>query len=141
MTAYTAVCVLSCVRLFANSRTIAHYDPLLTGFYWQEYWSGLTFPLPSSGDLPHPGIKPTQPVLAGRSFTTVLPLWNFLIPKLQKKISSIKRKSTQIKYATVPFTFTEFIKDLNVSRFPVIAMVTNYPMQKEFPFASVIFFS
>ena len=28
------------------------------GFFRQEYWSGLPFPLP--GDLPEPGIKPTS---------------------------------------------------------------------------------
>ena len=30
------------------------------GFYRQEYWSGLPFPLP--GDLPDPGIEPTSPM-------------------------------------------------------------------------------
>ena len=29
-------------------------------FLWQEYWSGLPFPL--SGDLPNPGIEPMSPV-------------------------------------------------------------------------------
>ena len=37
------------------------------GFSRQEYWSGL--PLPSPGDLPHPGMERTSPVLAGRLFT------------------------------------------------------------------------
>ena len=31
------------------------------GFSRQEYWSGL--PLPSPGDLPHPGIEPRSPAL------------------------------------------------------------------------------
>ena len=30
------------------------------GFSWQEYWSGLLFPLP--GDLPNPGIESTSHV-------------------------------------------------------------------------------
>jgi len=34
------------------------------GFPRQEYWIGL--PVTSSGDLPHPGIKPLSPTLAGR---------------------------------------------------------------------------
>ena len=37
----------------------------------QEYWSGLSFPLP--GDLPDPGVEPVSPAspaLAGRFFTT-----------------------------------------------------------------------
>ena len=41
--------------------TIAHQDPLSTGFSRQEYWSGLKFPSP--GDLSHPGIKPGSPAL------------------------------------------------------------------------------
>ena len=28
------------------------------GFFWQEYWTGLSFSFP--GDLPHPGIKPVS---------------------------------------------------------------------------------
>ena len=35
---------------------IAHQAPLSIGFFWQEYWSGLPFPLP--GNLPDPGIEP-----------------------------------------------------------------------------------
>jgi len=31
------------------------------GILQQEYWSGL--PIPSPGDLPHPGIKPGSPAL------------------------------------------------------------------------------
>ena len=40
------------------------------GIFWQEYLSGMLFPLP--GDLPDPGIKLAflvSPVLAGRFFT------------------------------------------------------------------------
>ena len=33
-----------------------HQAALSTGFFRQEYWSGL--PSPSPGDLPNPGIKP-----------------------------------------------------------------------------------
>ena len=38
--------------------TVAHQAPLSVGFPRTEYWSGLL--LPSPGDLPHPGIKPTS---------------------------------------------------------------------------------
>ena len=41
------------------------------GFPSQEYWSGLPFPSP--GDLPHPGIKPESPILAGGFSTTEPP--------------------------------------------------------------------
>ena len=37
------------------------------GFFRQEYWSGLPFPLP--GHLPNPGIEPKSPALAGGFFT------------------------------------------------------------------------
>ena len=40
-------------------------------FSKQEYWSGL--PLPSPGELPQPGIKPTFPALAEGFFTTEPP--------------------------------------------------------------------
>ena len=41
------------------------------GFSRQEHWSGL--PFPPSGDLPHPGIEPVSPTLAGIFFTTEPP--------------------------------------------------------------------
>ena len=41
------------------------------GFSRQEYWSGLLFPSP--GDLPHLGIEPASPALAGGFFTTESP--------------------------------------------------------------------
>ena len=47
-----------------------HQAPLSTGFFRQEYWSGLPFPSP--GDLPDPGIEPkspASPALAGGFFT------------------------------------------------------------------------
>ena len=53
--------VLSCVRLFVTTWTIAHQAPLSVGLFWQEYWSELPFPPP--GDLPDPGIKPRSPTL------------------------------------------------------------------------------
>ena len=51
--------------------TVACQAPLSVRFPRQEYWSGLSFPLP--GDLPNPGIKPVSlnsPALAGGFFTT-----------------------------------------------------------------------
>ena len=52
--------------------TIAHQAPLSMGFLRQEYRSGLPFPSP--GDLPDSEIKPASPALAGRFFTTELPV-------------------------------------------------------------------
>ena len=65
------VCVLTHVWLFAAPWTLAHQAPLSMEFSRKEYWNGL--PLPTSGDLPNPGIKPKSPMsipLAGRFFTT-----------------------------------------------------------------------
>ena len=59
------------VPTFVTLWTVAHEVPLSMGFSKQEYWCGLTCPLP--GDLPDPGIEPTplrSPELAGRFFTT-----------------------------------------------------------------------
>ena len=50
---------LSLVRLFVTPWTVAYQAPPSVGFSRQEYWSGL--PLPSPGDLPHPGIEPRSP--------------------------------------------------------------------------------
>ena len=43
------------VRL-CDPMSVARQAPLCTGFFRQEYWSGL--PCPPPGDLPNPGIKP-----------------------------------------------------------------------------------
>ena len=46
-------------------------DYTVMEFSRQEYWSGLSFPLP--GDLPDPGVEPmspASPALAGGFFTT-----------------------------------------------------------------------
>ena len=72
--ACTCAYVLSPVRLFVTTWTVAHQAPLSMGFPRQEYWSGL--PFPSSEDLPEPGIETVflvSPALASRFFTTVLP--------------------------------------------------------------------
>ena len=47
---------------------IANKAPLSRKFFRQEYRSGL--PCPSPGDLPDPGIKSYDSVLAGSFFTT-----------------------------------------------------------------------
>ena len=51
---------LSHVQIFVILWTVAHQAPLSMGFYWQEYWSGLSFSTPR--ELPHPGIKTVSPV-------------------------------------------------------------------------------
>ena len=61
----------SVVSNFGTVWTVACQAPLFMGFSREEYWSGL--PVPSSGDLPNPGIKPTSPALAGQFFITEPP--------------------------------------------------------------------
>ena len=73
------VCVqlLSRVRLFATSWTVAHHPhshpqaPLFMDFSLQVYWSGL--PCPPPGDLPHPGMEPRSPALQADSLPSESP--------------------------------------------------------------------
>ena len=62
------MCVLSHVQLFATPWTVARQAPLSMGFFRQECWSGLPFPLP--GNLPNPGNEPVSPALTSGFFTT-----------------------------------------------------------------------
>ena len=59
--------LLSCVRLFESTGTVAYQAPPSMEFSKQEYWSGLPFPSP--GDLSNPAIEPESPTLQ----TDVLP--------------------------------------------------------------------
>ena len=64
------------VQLFETPWTIAYQAPLSFGFPRQEYWSELPFLSP--GDLPHPGIEPESPALAGGFFTPEPPEKSYL---------------------------------------------------------------
>ena len=44
-----------------TSWTVAHQAPLFMEVSRQEYWSGL--PFPSAGDLPNPGMEPSECLL------------------------------------------------------------------------------
>ena len=61
----------SCLTLWSQTWTVAHWDPLSMGFSRQEFWNGL--PCPPTGDLANPGIKYASPALAGEFFTTESP--------------------------------------------------------------------
>ena len=61
------LCSVSYLVVKLTPWTVTHQAPLSIGFPRQEYWSGL--PFLSRGDLPHPGIKPVSPALAGGFFT------------------------------------------------------------------------
>ena len=50
--------LLSHIQHFVTSWTVACQAALSMEFPRQEYWSGLPFPTP--GDLPDPGIEPTE---------------------------------------------------------------------------------
>ena len=61
----------SCVQLCVTLWTVVPQAPLSTGFFRQEYWSGLPYLSPE--DLPNPGIEPVSlmsPALAGGFLTT-----------------------------------------------------------------------
>ena len=60
--------LLSHVRLFATSWTVAHQALCPWGFSRQEYLNSLPFPSPR--DLPRSWVKLVSPALAGRFFTT-----------------------------------------------------------------------
>ena len=53
---------LSHIQLSVSPWTVAHQAPVSVRFPRQEYWSGL--PFPTTGHLPHPGIKRVSPALA-----------------------------------------------------------------------------
>ena len=58
---------------------------LPTGFYRQEYWTGLPFPSPRH--LVHPGIKSTSPATGGGFFTTEPPgKPNDLVIRIHKEL-------------------------------------------------------
>ena len=64
------LCVLSHFShfwLFGTPWIVAHQDPLSMGFSRQEYWRGL--PLPSPGDLLHPGTEPASLAWQANSLT------------------------------------------------------------------------
>ena len=50
--------------------TISHQAPLSMGFFRQEYWSGLPWPLP--GDLPDSVTEPGSPALQADSLPSEL---------------------------------------------------------------------
>ena len=62
--------------------TVVNQAPLSLEFSRQEHWSGLPFPPP--GDLPHSGMEPASPALAGR----------FCTNKPRKSIASMQHKQT-----------------------------------------------
>ena len=64
------MCVLSCVRLFADLWAVAHQGPMSIGFSRQEYWSGLPCPLP--GNPSNPGIEPVSPVASALQADSLL---------------------------------------------------------------------
>ena len=69
---------LSRVRLFATPWTVAYQAPPSTGFFRQEYWSGL-------GDIPNPGIEPGSPALQADALPSEPPRKCLLVAPLKNK--------------------------------------------------------
>ena len=66
--------VLSYIQLSVTPWTVPHQAPLSMGFSRQEYWSGLSFPLPGDRSDPETeSVSPASPALAHRFFTTEPP--------------------------------------------------------------------
>ena len=71
------VCVCVCVLVIQSCPTlvtpwtVAHQDPLSTGFHRQAYRSGVSFPSP--GDLPDSRSKPGSPALRADSLPSEPP--------------------------------------------------------------------
>ena len=63
--------LMSHVRLFSTSWTVACQAPLFKGFPRQEYWSGS--PCPPLGELSNPGIEPKPPALQADSLSSEPP--------------------------------------------------------------------
>ena len=63
--------LVSHVRLLVIPWTVARQALLSMGLSRQEYWSGE--PLPSPGDLSHPGVKPGSPALPAESLPSEPP--------------------------------------------------------------------
>ena len=94
------VCVLSHfirVQLIVTLWTVAHQAPLSTGFFRQEYWSGL--PCPPPGELPVSGLGSTFFYISciGRWFITTSATWEALcwgwLNKNQKKGMGLRKYS------------------------------------------------
>ena len=65
---FSCYLVLDCL---ATPWSVDHQALLSMGFSGQEYWYVL--PFPTSGDLPHLGLKPVSPALADVFLSTVPP--------------------------------------------------------------------
>ena len=61
---------LSSVHLFATPWAVAYQALLSTEFSMSEYWS---YPFPSPGDLPNPGVEPRSPTLQADSLPSAPP--------------------------------------------------------------------
>ena len=94
---------LSLVRLFVTPWTVAYQAPPSVGFSRQEYWSGL--PLPSPGDLLHPGTEPESPALQADALPSEPPGKSLFFFKYTfKKHTSSPRRSNLL---TTKFTKTK----------------------------------
>ena len=79
---------LNHVHLFVAPWAVAYQAPLTIKYSRQEYWSGVTFPLP--GDLPNPGTELTTlpPVALADRFFITCSTWETYLKTLQNSILS-----------------------------------------------------
>ena len=102
------IVVASHVQLFLTPWTVARQAPPSLGFPRQEHWSELPFPSP--GDLPHPGIEPASPALAGGFLTSeppgkpervIYPFRNYLVLKWDRLHEGISSDALYVTVASV----------------------------------------
>ena len=105
-------------RLFATPWTVVHQAPLSTEFPWQEYWRGL--PLPSSEDLPNPGIKHRSPTLQTDSLPSEPPLFT----KSKYYFCSKLFSSQQILEIIIAHCFCGTLKNIQRKAMPKNVLTT-----------------
>ena len=99
----------SVVSDFVTPWTVACLTALSMGFPRQEYCSAL--PIPSPGDLPHPGIKLASPALAGGFFTL-----SHRGRHEMHKILTLKRSPVAFHYRSLCAVFSTYMYTENFQK-------------------------
>ena len=94
---------LSRVQLSATPWTVTYQAPPSMGFSRQEYWSAL--PIPSTGDLPHPGIEPGSPALQEDALTSEPPMKPSKGSRLSFQVKDLNYKIVPVKVGSRAVVF------------------------------------
>ena len=116
-------------QLFA----VAHQALLSMGFSRQKYWSGL--PLPSPGDLPDPGIKPSSLLSAAVAGSFLYHLHHLRSPGLYiflNKCCKFKNSGTNVYTSSDSQTTSWFLCKTHNLRMNLELLVTVLPSQERY---------